>query len=276
MPYSATYMQTMAEALAHSQARAVPANTSSITLSMDVDYTDVWTDPAMRAVDTAFTYPYSDKNHAAVFTTGLTTLKPFPLTSSCETTWAFNCRVVINYEEHIDPIWSAPRAPDTCVSCHSFDGVNPIDGQLDLSSIQDPNDNGIPQRFVPYNELFFNDAGQEVVGGMLSDIQIQVPQLDGNGDPIFINGVQQFDDIDDPNEVQPASMSTAGARFSYFIEKMTETELNAGRSLTPTSSPGYVDHANMLTPAELRLISEWIDIGGQYYNNPFHPQAIIQ
>ena len=24
-----------------------------------------------------------------------------------------------------------------------------------------------------------------------------------------------------------------------------------------------------LTPAELRLISEWVDIGGQYYNDPF-------
>jgi hypothetical protein len=25
----------------------------------------------------------------------------------------------------------------------------------------------------------------------------------------------------------------------------------------------------MLTPAELRLIAEWVDIGAQYYNNPF-------
>jgi len=28
-------------------------------------------------------------------------------------------------------------------------------------------------------------------------------------------------------------------------------------------------HNGWLTPAELRLISEWIDIGGQYYNDPF-------
>ncbi len=28
-------------------------------------------------------------------------------------------------------------------------------------------------------------------------------------------------------------------------------------------------HAGRLTPAELRLISEWVDIGGQYYNDPF-------
>ena len=28
-------------------------------------------------------------------------------------------------------------------------------------------------------------------------------------------------------------------------------------------------HADWLTPAELRLIAEWLDIGGQYYNDPF-------
>ena len=30
-----------------------------------------------------------------------------------------------------------------------------------------------------------------------------------------------------------------------------------------------VDHTGFLTTAELRLISEWIDIGAQYYNDPF-------
>jgi hypothetical protein len=30
-------------------------------------------------------------------------------------------------------------------------------------------------------------------------------------------------------------------------------------------------HAGMLTTAELRLLSEWLDIGAQYYNDPFPP-----
>jgi hypothetical protein len=30
-----------------------------------------------------------------------------------------------------------------------------------------------------------------------------------------------------------------------------------------------LDHTGWLSPAELRLISEWLDIGGQYYNDPF-------
>lgn len=31
------------------------------------------------------------------------------------------------------------------------------------------------------------------------------------------------------------------------------------------------DHAGFLTSAELRLVSEWVDIGAQYFNNPFDP-----
>ena len=28
-------------------------------------------------------------------------------------------------------------------------------------------------------------------------------------------------------------------------------------------------HAGRLTGAELRLVAEWVDIGAQYYNDPF-------
>jgi hypothetical protein len=28
-------------------------------------------------------------------------------------------------------------------------------------------------------------------------------------------------------------------------------------------------HAGWLSPAELRLVSEWLDIGAQYFNDPF-------
>jgi len=52
------------------------------------------------------------------------------------------------------------------------------------------------------------------------------------------------------------------------MEKMLNTELNAGRGLS-----GVVDHSSFMTPSELRLIAEWLDIGAQYYNNPFDPMA---
>ena len=50
------------------------------------------------------------------------------------------------------------------------------------------------------------------------------------------------------------SMSTGGALASgRFLDRFS-----AGNS-----------HENRLDPAELRLISEWLDIGAQYYNDPF-------
>ena len=34
-------------------------------------------------------------------------------------------------------------------------------------------------------------------------------------------------------------------------------------------------HAGYMTPAELRLLSEWLDIGAQYFNNPFDPAVPV-
>ena len=41
-----------------------------------------------------------------------------------------------------------------------------------------------------------------------------------------------------------------------------------GGIITPVTRD-TIDHAGMLSAPELRLLSEWIDIGAQYYNNPF-------
>ena len=35
------------------------------------------------------------------------------------------------------------------------------------------------------------------------------------------------------------------------------------------NGPQQVDHTGYLSPAELRLIAEWLDIGAQFYNDPF-------
>jgi hypothetical protein len=60
-----------------------------------------------------------------------------------------------------------------------------------------------------------------------------------------------------PTTVQvnlPASMAAGNARGSRFLTIMNNAT-----------------HAGMLSPAELRLLSEWLDIGAQYYNDPFPP-----
>ena len=130
---------------------------------------------------------------------------------------------------------------DTCIECHTtLNGTRLPYGQLDLTT--DPNQD-VNERLRSYLELFLTDAGQTFNGTDLVDM---VPA----------------------SQVRP-TMSTNGARASYFIEKMTGTELDDNsRSIT-----SLVDHSNMLTGVELKLISEWLDLGAQNFNNPFDPAA---
>jgi hypothetical protein len=70
-------------------------------------------------------------------------------------------------------------------------------------------------------------------------------------------------------------MTADGARSSHFMEKMTGDELDVARDITgdATQADTGVNHATMLTPAELKLIAEWLDLGGQNFNDPFDPAA---
>jgi len=240
-------------------------------VSADVIYTDVWTDPDVRSVDAGFSYQYAN----------LAT--PLPASSNClqdAGSWDFKCRILINYEQHIHPLWSLPRGAadaNTCTNCHTnFDDVLMLDkvpdAQLDLT---DGFSDQEMAQFKSYRELFFRDAGEQLdATGTLVSIQIEVPILDENGDPaVDLNGNALTEFIDDPAATTLTTMSANGARASYFIEKMTETELQAGRTLLPSTALNYVDHSAFMTADELRLISEWLDIGAQYFNNPFDPDV---
>ena len=43
--------------------------------------------------------------------------------------------------------------------------------------------------------------------------------------------------------------------------------------LDPFNDPLDPVHYNILSEAERRLIAEWLDVGAQYYNNPFDAPA---
>jgi hypothetical protein len=245
---------------------------SALTPSVDVVFEDVWTDPNLvipgRTIpEASFSYPYTGID-------GLTTTNPTSV--NCNTAWTSTCRSVINYVEHIDPLWSVDRGANTCTNCHNSDNGAGMDmlpaAQLDLSNIVSDEE---ADHIESYRDLLFDDDGQIIDAmGDLVDILITVPVLDADGNPVLdINGNPVTEDIPDPDANVPASMSVNGARVSYFMEKLTETEIDAARVL-PTAAPGLtVNHAGFMTPAELRLIAEWLDLGAQYFNNPFDATA---
>jgi len=215
-----------------------------ITPSVDVLYDDIWTDPvaAGRAKDASFAWRYAD----------LTT--PLPTPGSCIAGWSPRCRITLNYEQHIHPLWAKPRvtldldgvtvlADDTCTTCHTPTDVAAAPqvpaGQLDLTDgASDIN----ADHFKAYRELLSADNEQVLNGGALQDLLVETGVDPVTGDPVFTTvGVNP-------------SMSTAGALASgTFFNRFA-----AGGS-----------HAGRLSPAELRLLSEWVDIGAQYYNDPF-------
>ena len=198
-----------------------------------------------------------------------------PTSAACQTGWNAKCRGIINYETSIHPLWSAPRTnaamqDRTCTSCHNIQdamGMAMVPaGQVDLSDGPSADE---PNHFKSYRELFFADDNLILVGGKLvpETVDVVVPVVDGNGDPVFEtdpvtgdlildgsgNPIQQTIIVPTPVPAPSPAMSTAGSRFGRFMGLFL-----AGGS-----------HAGDLSAAEIRLLSEWLDMGGQYFNDPF-------
>ena len=229
-------------------------------LSVDVQFSDVWTDTALRAADPDISLLYGDM------------LTSPPTSLACQTAWTSQCRTVIHYPDHIQPLWDRDRRQFdvdgvtvlddfTCTACHTpTDAVGVIRDpvqQLDLRGVASADE---PDHFISYRELLFPDFEQEEVNGVLQDVMVQA--TDGNGNLLFQtnpDGSLALDINGDPIPIMvPVSlgqrMSTAGALASL-------------RFFVPFDAGGT--HEGYMDDAELRLISEWLDIGAQYYNNPF-------
>ncbi|MDE2449725.1 MAG: hypothetical protein KGO22_12175 [Gammaproteobacteria bacterium] len=236
--------ETMAETIARVTCEGSALSTAqcSMTPSVDVFYTDVWTDTSQGlTANPSIAYQYSALPAGEA--------PPIPAaTPGCEGVWASNCRIVINYPEHIQPIWDLKRqvkssagtvtADHTCTQggCHSptnaAGAAAPPAGNLDLSNNASNND---ANELVSYVDLLF---AHNVPG-----------PPDANGNPTTIS-VGPFLDAGDANG--PESSASLG--------------LFAAGS-------GDARHAGILSPDELRLISEWLDIGAQNFNNPFDPNV---
>ena len=54
---------------------------------------------------------------------------------------------------------------------------------------------------------------------------------------------------------------------------MSSADARAAHPNPPSTAP---DHSKMLNAAEKRLLAEWIDLGGKYFNDPFDPAANVR
>ncbi|TQV75498.1 hypothetical protein FLL45_11325 [Aliikangiella marina] len=228
-------------------------------LSVNVRFDDVWTDPNTRALDAPINF---DMGELAT---------PAPTAVGCLTNWDGRCRITINYVDHIQPMWELPRQvfdidgnllqDNTCNTCHGqTDDMGQLQvpaAQLELAGTPSADE---PDQLTSYRELFFNDNALELMNGALID-QL-VPLLDANGNPVYVtdaDGNLVLDPNGDPipvmvtvNVTPSMNVNSANGNVRFF------SRFDAGGS-----------HEGWLTDAEKKVLAEWLDIGGQYYNNPF-------
>ena len=165
---------------------------------------------------------------------------------------------VINYPDHIQPLWSRARGPGgslTCTGCHADPAELDLRGTLAGSG-----------RLVSYEELLIGD-----------------PVIDlATGQPAtrLVRGVPMIEREPPLVETSSGAARTAGqARKSRLMEILSGQTLLAGegaRSSYPTPAAPAPDHATLLNKAERRLLAEWMDLGGQYYNDPFDPAGGVR
>ena len=207
---------------------------TALNLRPDMAYTDVWADTSKAGVTAiaSISVKYTGNASAA---DDLVTAAP--------------TNGLINYPDHISPLWTRSRGTNganTCTTCHA-DTV-----KLDLRGTTSGTG-----RVTSYEELLVGDPVIDAATGLpVTRVREGVPEI--------VRGAAL---------VETMSGNAAGmARSSRLAEIMFGETLKAGTEAftahpnPPNSAP---NHALMLNAAEKRLITEWMDLGGQYYNNPF-------
>lgn len=248
--------------------------------SVDLIFVDQWTDPALAPRDEPFAYRYldlipGDQEQSAA---------KAPLKNKgCLEDWNSTCRIVINYENHIQYIWERERLVDidpdpaievaadaTCTGCHNrIDAsVEPAVQRIPASQLELTAEARANDRMRSYVELLNNDVELELVEGSLTPRLIETGEcnVDENGEEIRDEQGVCTDPILTTVGVR-ASMSTGGARASnrFFAR------FNNFNAVTDT-----VDHRGYLNPSELKLLKEWLDLRARYYQNPFDSADPIQ
>jgi Hydrazine synthase alpha subunit middle domain/WD40-like Beta Propeller Repeat len=248
--------ETMAQTLA--RVTCVNGSICSQLLSSDVIYTNIWTTGTTPAqADTAFSYPY----------TGTTGLNESPPTNANCVPWSAQCRITIHYANAANPVaqpflqsvWNLSTrlakdgvTPATCVTCHTEVGAAATlmvpQGQLDLtggaSSV-------VTAVVTSYEQLLFPHNEQTLNMGVPQDLLVPTP-----GPPDPVTGLPTT--ILMPVVLAPPMAAGSAMGSTTFL-----------RMFDGSFHDPVLDHTGYLSPAELRLIVEWLDIGGQFYNDPF-------
>ncbi|WP_455233772.1 HzsA-related protein [Thiogranum longum] len=253
-PNTQTYFADMGDTMADAHTRL---DATALEPGVDIRYLDVWSDAATIAAGrqgTPRNYLYADLDASLTA----------PVSDACQTNWDATCRTIIHYEEHIHPLWGLDRGANTCTDCHRNTDINNANvqtvpaGQLDLTDgASDLN----ADHLKSYRELVSLDF-EQILDPMGNLVDREEP---ATTPPLFLTDANG-NVLTDPATGEPIPRLV---KFTVGRPMRVGNALASGQFFNRFSDPADADHFGQLSPAELKLIAEWLDIGGQYYNNPF-------
>ncbi|HEY0682511.1 MAG TPA: hypothetical protein VGD45_09280 [Steroidobacter sp.] len=263
------------ETMADARSRVMCGGACS--LSVDLAFRDYWltTAPTTNEVDACYAAGQNNvltdpADLSARFTcaNSLPTGSALPVLPACRTNINSLCRITIHYEQHIHPLWGVNRFVDA-----NMDGVPDVDAggvviNNKCNSCHAPV-NAAGMAAVPAGDLNLTDGPSEA----------QPLQFNSYRQLLFTRQAQQLnadmtalEPICERTEVDPVTMVETCVEFRQVPPLMN---VNGGANASPRffnkmqSTDGTVDHSDFMSPSELRLLSEWLDIGAQYFNDPF-------
>jgi hypothetical protein len=244
--------QTMAETLSTASCAGDTPHCLQNIPSVNLIYTDLWTNTGLTP-GTAISLSYGDPSLNA----GNPGWIP-PTSCVAAIPWSSTCRIILNYNQQLQPLWTVSRTyvggvaagqTGACTLCHSptsAAGAPQVPAgvtQLDLTNTAS---NEEPLQPESYRRLLFAHNEQTIMGGVLTDVLVNGPIDPTTGLPTQV-----------PVSLGPPMAAGSAAASTQFFR-----EFATGGT-----------HAGYLSPAELRVVAEWLDIGAQYFNNPFDPAA---
>lgn len=231
--------QTMAEALAEC---VQPGNMSGSPLgaaipSVNVVFNDNWFGGG--AGNEPINLTYDDPT----FTT------PLPTSQACALPggWTDVCRVIINYPTmapmtatvavtgNIEPLWDKCRQGGPTCAPGVTTGAGTCSGCHNASTAA-----------TGYLDLADGASANN------NNVENSYQQL---MNPFSVTSVDPVTGQTVTTQVRGAEFVSGSAAASHFFQFFENPDAT---------------HAGLLSPAELRLLSEWVDIGAQYFNNPFN------
>ena len=160
--------------------------------------------------------------------------------------------ILINYTEHVQPIWSRDRGANTCTRCHTPAARLNLSGTL-----------GGTGRMMSYESLLQGAPLLDASGRPVTSMREGIPVLERKT-PLVENGASEGSVIGIARK----------SRLTEILWGQTLFADASARSDYPQpSGSGVPDHTTLLNKAEKRLLAEWMDLGAQYFNDPFHPDG---